>query len=87
MNPHLPHPRNPSPAIRDTRRPGLRRATEGPPRGHTSKDRSTTLTDTFRRIVAEQQYATIDGVLVDVRSASVTVGIWATDATTNGDTF
>ncbi|MFC7279602.1 hypothetical protein ACFQS1_37040 [Paractinoplanes rhizophilus] len=35
-----------------------------------------TLIDTLRRIVAERQYAKIDGVLVDVWSASVTVLIW-----------
>ncbi|GAA3943227.1 hypothetical protein [Actinoplanes auranticolor] len=35
-----------------------------------------TLIDTLRRIVAERQYAKIDGVLVDVWSASVTVVIW-----------
>ena len=35
-----------------------------------------TLIDTLRRIVAKKQYAKINGVLVDVWSASVTVGIW-----------
>lgn len=35
-----------------------------------------TLIDTLRRIVAEKQHAKIDGVLVDVWSASVTVLIW-----------
>ncbi|MFI1996802.1 hypothetical protein [Actinoplanes sp. NPDC020271] len=35
-----------------------------------------TLIDTLRRIVAEKQYLKIDGVLVDVWSASVTVAIW-----------
>lgn len=35
-----------------------------------------TLIDTLRRIVDERQYAKIDGVLVDVWSASVTVLIW-----------
>src|SRR3954468_9166376 len=35
-----------------------------------------TLIDTLRRIVAEKQYAKIDGVLVDVWSASVPVAIW-----------
>jgi hypothetical protein len=35
-----------------------------------------TLIDTLRRIVADRQYAKIDGVLVDVWSASVTVLIW-----------
>ena len=35
-----------------------------------------TLIDTLRRIVAEGQYLKIDGVLVDVWSASVTVLIW-----------
>ncbi|MCZ7424173.1 hypothetical protein O7607_00370 [Micromonospora sp. WMMA1949] len=35
-----------------------------------------TLIDTLRRIVAAWQYAKIDGVLVDVWSASVTVLIW-----------
>ncbi|MDX5461246.1 hypothetical protein [Micromonospora tulbaghiae] len=35
-----------------------------------------TLIDTLRRIVAARQYAKIDGVLVDVWSASVTVLIW-----------
>ena len=35
-----------------------------------------TLIDTLRRIVANRQYAKIDGVIVDVWSASVTVAIW-----------
>ncbi|MEU5943799.1 hypothetical protein ABZ807_32650 [Micromonospora sp. NPDC047548] len=35
-----------------------------------------TLIDTLRRIVADRQYAKIDGVLVDLWSASVTVLIW-----------
>jgi hypothetical protein len=35
-----------------------------------------TLIDTLRRIVADRQHAKIDGVLVDLWSASVTVGIW-----------
>lgn len=35
-----------------------------------------TLIDTLRRIVAERQHAKIDGVLVDLWSASVTVTIW-----------
>ncbi|MFI9531170.1 hypothetical protein [Micromonospora rosaria] len=35
-----------------------------------------TLIDTLRRIVATRQYAKIDGVLVDVWSASVTILIW-----------
>jgi hypothetical protein len=35
-----------------------------------------TLIDTLRRIVAEGHYLKIDGVLVDVWSASVTVLIW-----------
>ncbi|AXO37796.1 hypothetical protein ACGFLT_30620 [Micromonospora chalcea] len=35
-----------------------------------------TLIDTLRRIVTARQYAKIDGVLVDVWSASVTVLIW-----------
>jgi hypothetical protein len=35
-----------------------------------------TLIDTLRQIVANRQYAKIDGVLVDVWSASVTVLIW-----------
>ncbi|MEU4818342.1 hypothetical protein [Micromonospora aurantiaca] len=35
-----------------------------------------TLIDTLRRILAARQYAKIDGVLVDVWSASVTVLIW-----------
>ncbi|MDG6108785.1 hypothetical protein Daura_06285 [Dactylosporangium aurantiacum] len=34
------------------------------------------LIDTLRRIVTEHQHAKIDGVLVDVWSASVTVLIW-----------
>ena len=35
-----------------------------------------TLIDTLRRIVTDQQYLKVDGVLVDVWSASVTVLIW-----------
>ena len=35
-----------------------------------------TLIDTLRRVVAERQHAKIDGVLVDIWSASVTVMIW-----------
>lgn len=35
-----------------------------------------TLIDTLRRIVATRQHAKIDGVLVDLWSASVTVLIW-----------
>ncbi|MFY1703048.1 hypothetical protein ACN28G_15095 [Micromonospora sp. WMMA1923] len=35
-----------------------------------------TLIDTLRHIVANRQYAKIDGVLVDVWSASVTILIW-----------
>ncbi len=35
-----------------------------------------TLIDTLRHIVAEQQHAKIDGVLVDLWSASVTITIW-----------
>ncbi|SIM49387.1 hypothetical protein [Micromonospora cremea] len=35
-----------------------------------------TLIDTLRRIVANRQHAKIDGVLVDLWSASVTVLIW-----------
>ncbi|MFI7077172.1 hypothetical protein ACIBO1_07755 [Micromonospora sp. NPDC049903] len=35
-----------------------------------------TLIDTLRRIVANRQYLKIDGVIVDVWSASVTVQIW-----------
>lgn len=35
-----------------------------------------TLIDTLRRIVADRQHAKIDGVLVDLWSASVTVLIW-----------
>ncbi|WP_240943809.1 hypothetical protein [Micromonospora thermarum] len=35
-----------------------------------------TLLDTLRRIVASRQHAKIDGVLVDLWSASVTVLIW-----------
>ncbi|RLK12673.1 hypothetical protein DER29_5957 [Micromonospora sp. M71_S20] len=35
-----------------------------------------TLIDTLRRIVANQQYAKIDGVIVDTWSAAVTVLIW-----------
>ncbi|MEV6815118.1 hypothetical protein [Micromonospora sp. NPDC051296] len=35
-----------------------------------------TLIDTLRRIVAERQHLKIDGVIVDVWSASVTVLIW-----------
>ncbi|MFF0372120.1 hypothetical protein [Micromonospora sp. NPDC005087] len=35
-----------------------------------------TLIDTLRRIVAHRQHAKIDGVLVDLWSASVTVLIW-----------
>jgi hypothetical protein len=35
-----------------------------------------TLIDTLRRVVAEQQHAKIDGVLIDLWSASVTVLIW-----------
>ena len=34
------------------------------------------LIDTLRRIVANQQYAKIDGVIVDTWSAAVTVLIW-----------
>ena len=35
-----------------------------------------TLIDTLRRVVAERRHAKIDGVLIDVWSASVTVLIW-----------
>ena len=35
-----------------------------------------TLIDTLRRIVADRQHAKIDGVLIDLWSASVTVLIW-----------
>ena len=35
-----------------------------------------TLIDTLRRIVAERQHAKIDGVLIDLWSASVTVAVW-----------
>lgn len=35
-----------------------------------------TLIDTLRRIIANRQHAKIDGVLVDLWSASVTVLIW-----------
>ncbi|MCZ7423777.1 hypothetical protein O7605_31795 [Verrucosispora sp. WMMA2121] len=35
-----------------------------------------TLIDTLRRIVADRQHAKIDGVIVDVWSAAVTVLIW-----------
>ncbi|MDI5941450.1 hypothetical protein [Micromonospora sp. DH13] len=35
-----------------------------------------TLIDTLRRIVADRQHAKIDGVLVDLWSANVTVLIW-----------
>ncbi|GIF98318.1 hypothetical protein [Catellatospora citrea] len=35
-----------------------------------------TLIDSLRRIVAERQHAKIDGVLVDLWSASVTILIW-----------
>jgi hypothetical protein len=35
-----------------------------------------TLIDSLRRIVAERQHAKIDGVLIDLWSASVTVTIW-----------
>ncbi|MDT4995495.1 MAG: hypothetical protein QOH97_5387 [Actinoplanes sp.] len=35
-----------------------------------------TLIDTLRRIVAERQHAKIDGVLVDLWSANVTVQVW-----------
>ncbi|WP_144118358.1 hypothetical protein [Catellatospora sichuanensis] len=35
-----------------------------------------TLIDSLRKIVAERQHAKIDGVLVDLWSASVTVAIW-----------
>ncbi|MFI9641406.1 hypothetical protein ACIG87_15300 [Micromonospora sp. NPDC051925] len=35
-----------------------------------------TLIDSLRRIVADRQHAKIDGVLVDLWSASVTVTIW-----------
>ncbi|MDG4838346.1 hypothetical protein O7631_17645 [Micromonospora sp. WMMD967] len=35
-----------------------------------------TLIDTLRRIIANQQHAKIDGILIDLWSASVTVLIW-----------
>jgi hypothetical protein len=35
-----------------------------------------TLIDTLRRIVAARQHAKIDGVLIDLWSAAVTVAIW-----------
>ncbi|MFY1623628.1 hypothetical protein ACN268_10510 [Micromonospora sp. WMMD735] len=35
-----------------------------------------TLIDTLRRIIADHQHAKIDGVIVDVWSASVTILIW-----------
>jgi hypothetical protein len=37
---------------------------------------SLTLIDTLRRIVADRQHAKIDGALVDLWSAGVTVAIW-----------
>jgi hypothetical protein len=36
----------------------------------------TTLIDTLRHIVADRQHAKIDGVLIDLWSASVTVAVW-----------
>ena len=35
-----------------------------------------TLIDTLRQVVAERQHAKIDGVLIDLWSAAVTVAIW-----------